>query len=190
MNPYDVAILLTALVAGLIGAIKGLVRIVIGLAALVAAFLLASWFDGVVGSLFSGWIATESIRRLTGFGIIFLGVLIVGALAGWLFGKLLSAAHVRWLDRLAGAGLGILGAILLFAALTVPLAAYLPEDTGLLRDSRLAPWVMTIGRWVDAAVPASVRDRFRERLARLEEHWRRATTGASRPVPAPGSTAR
>ena len=176
MNPYDAALVITALVAMLIGAIKGLVRIVIGLAAGVAAFLLASWFDGVAGSLLSGWVDSESARRLIGFALVFFGVLVCGALAGWLIGKLLSAVHLRWIDRIAGAAAGVVAAVLLFAALTVPVVAWLPEDTGLLQNSRLAPWVVTAGRWAAAAVPAGVRLRFHERIDRLEHRWRDAAT--------------
>jgi membrane protein required for colicin V production len=171
MNGFDGAVIVVGLVLCLVGAIKGAVKVAVGIASLVLAFVLAVWFDGVAGSLYAGVFAGEGARRIAGFATIFLGVLIVGTLIGWIVVKALAKAKLRWIDRLAGAALGAVATILMFGALAVPLAAYLPESSGLLRDSRLAPHVVRLARLIDGSVPESVRVRFRQRMGRLEQAW-------------------
>ena len=174
MNAYDAAIVLSGLALVLFGAIKGVLRVLIGIGSLVFAFLLGAWFDGVAGSLFSGLLASDGARRLAGFALIFIGVLVLGGIAGWLVVKVLEAAKLRWIDRFAGAVAGAIATIMLFGALSVPLATYLPEGSRLLRDSRLAPSVVKLARAIDGAIPASVRQRFRQRADQLERSWREA----------------
>ena len=171
MNPYDVLIVIVGAVLLLFGVIKGILKILIGIGTLIAAFLLASWFDGVVGSLFSGFIESDGWRRLLGFAVIFLGTIILGGILGRVFAKVMEAANVRWVDRLAGAGLGLVATVLLFGALTVPLAAYLPEGNSFLGRSHLAPYTVNFSRAISAAVPASVRVRFHEGIRKLEKTW-------------------
>ena len=177
MNFYDFAVVTVGLILLFVGAIKGATRIVLGVGSLVAAFLLASWFGGLAGSLLSGMISSEDTRLLIGFGVVFAGTLIVGALLGWLVVKALEIVHLRWIDRLAGAAAGFVATILLFAAFSIPLAAYLPEGSRILSESRLAPSVVRIASAVDFVLPHSLRAKFRQRLESLERLWERRAGG-------------
>jgi membrane protein required for colicin V production len=172
MNAFDAAIILVGLLLFFYGALKGVARILIGIATLVLAFLLAAWFGGVAGSLSSGFISSEEIRRLLGFSVVFFGVIVAGALIGWLVVKTLAAAHLRWADRLVGGLAGLLATVLLFGALSVPLAAYLPREANLLQKSLLAPYVVRLSSAIVLLVPERVRTRFREGRSQLEKAWR------------------
>ena len=103
---------------------RGFVRVTASLAAWVIAVLAALRFSDRVGSLLPDLGETEGTRYVLAFALILVGVLIVGALAGFLLSRLVSAVGLRFLDRLLGAALGFARGILiavvvvLFAGLT------------------------------------------------------------------------
>jgi len=103
------------------------------------------------------------LLRVVSFGLIFIAVLIATSVGTWLFTRFLGAVHLRGLDRLAGAGLGLLMAILLVCAATVPLLALSPPDGGeLVRGSVIAPYAVAGGDYLKGAAPEPLRTRFME----------------------------
>jgi uncharacterized membrane protein required for colicin V production len=106
--------------------------------------------------------------RLAAFAIIFLGVALAAAVAAWLIGRALGAVHLRWADRLAGAGVGLILGLILICALTVPLVALWPPDGGaLMRDAALAPYAAAGGEYLVALVPEPMHSRFKSALGKL-----------------------
>ena len=172
MNALDIGILVVLAAFAIYGAVKGLVRIVLGFAALALGILLAAWLSGPFSAYLSRWIASETARRLAAAAILFLGAVIVCALVAWGIRKALAPAHLLWADRLAGAAAGLLLAALLVSAAMVPLAALLPEGSPALGQSVLTPWVLRVAGFTKSVVPEEIRLRFevaRERLLRAGE---------------------
>ena len=167
MNAFDVFIL--ALAAGLVllGAFRGLIRMALGLGGLFLGILLAiRWEER----------ATPAVKRVVDSDlwaplIAFVGIVVVVVLAavatGILLRRLLKLAKLAWMDRALGAGVGLLGALLLSAALSIFLAAGLPEDSRLLADSTLAPLTLRVSGAVVRLAPPSLRKRFDEGMARF-----------------------
>ena len=98
--------------------------------------------------------------------------MLAGSLIAWMLRNLVRAAMLGWADRLAGAALGALAAIMLSAFLLVPLVAYMPDAGAWLRGSRLAPFVMSVADVLQRAVPEDLSDRFEEGLREWEDEWR------------------
>lgn len=172
MNALDIGILVVLAAFAIYGAVKGLVRIVLGFAALALGILLAAWLSGPFSIHLSRWIASETARRLAAAAILFLGAVIACALLAWGIRKALAPAHLLWADRLAGAAAGILLAALLVSAAMVPLAALLPAGSPALGESVLTPWVLRVAGFTKSVVPEEIRLRFevaRERLLRAGE---------------------
>src|SRR5262249_26600897 len=96
MNAFDILLVLLALAGVFFGFRKGLVRILVGMGALVVAFLLASRLDARAG----GWLAftgmSEKVRLLVGYLLVFFGVMLVGGVLSWLARKLVKAAMLGW----------------------------------------------------------------------------------------------
>ena len=160
MNAIDLTfcILLAALV--LYGLLRGLVQVVLSMAALVGAFMAANaWHEPLANHLQASGAALP-VRRIVAWAVLFVGVILLGAVLSWLASRLLRAAALGPLDRLAG------------AALAVPLAAYGKEDAPLLRGSRVAPYVTAVSDWINVAAPDGLAQRYERASAALKRTWR------------------
>jgi len=172
VNPFDLifCILLAALV--LYGLLRGLVQVVLSLASLVAAFVIANaWHESLAGHLEASG-AGLAVRRIAAWAVLFVGVILLGAVLSWLVTRLVRAAALGPLDRLAGGALGALAALLAGAALAVPLAAYGGDDARLLRGSRVAPYVTAVSDWINVAAPDGLAQRYERASAALKRTWR------------------
>lgn len=172
MNAFDLGFCILAAALVLYGIVRGLVRVVLSIVSLVAAFAVANaWHESLAGH----WAASgaeASVLRIAAWCVLFVAVVLVGALLSWLAGRVLAAASLGFLDRLAGGALGALAALLAGAALAVPLAAYGGGEASLLRTSRLAPYVTAVSDWINIAVPDGLAGRYAQASASLKRTWR------------------
>lgn len=164
-GPFDVAAGLVLLVLALYGAIRGMVRLVLWFAGLASGWALGlAWCETLArrfGAAAQPSGGGPDWARLAAFAGIFLVTIVVFALLARAIARFLGAVKLRWVDRLAGAGLGLLVAILLLGAATVPLYALWPPDGGpLMRGSTLAPYAVAGGDYLKIAAPGPLRDRF------------------------------
>ena len=104
----------------LFGAWRGLVYEVLSVLSWVAAFLLAQLFAPQVAPLLPLGHAPQQGRYAVAFMVVFIAVVIVGGLLTWVTKKLVEAVGLRPVDRVLGAGFGLLrGALLLMAVAIV-----------------------------------------------------------------------
>ena len=108
MNALDVIICILLVVISLLGAARGLVRLLFTLASLLLAGAIAIALYGPVAEMlfagFQGGLAADTAS----FALLFVSVLLAMALLSRLVVGLLRVAHLRWMDRVAG---GVVGAI-------------------------------------------------------------------------------
>jgi membrane protein required for colicin V production len=171
MNTFDVILLAFACALVVLGMFKGLVRILIGLAAIVAAFALAArYHEGLAARLGSLDVSVE-VLRLVAYLLIFIGVMLAGGLVAWLLRKVLRAAMLGWADRLGGAALGLVAALLTAALIVLPLVAYSPYGERILGGSVLAPYVTVVADLATGLAPADLSTRYREGVEKLRRYW-------------------
>lgn len=144
----DYAILGVVGLSALIGLFRGFTREAIGLATWVLAFFLAYKLSEPVAGLLSEWISVRSVRLATAFGVIFILVLIVGAIANYTVSKLVTKTGFAGTDRALGAvfgvvrGAGVLVLLVLFAGFTaVPKDDWWKESIFIERLQEGAVWV-------------------------------------------------
>lgn len=133
-------ILITVLVASLfIGAWRGLVYEVLSLAGWVVAFFAAQWFAADVGALLPMGGTEGALRHAAGFVVVFIGAVFACGFVAFIAKKLVEAVGLRPVDRLLGAGFGMLrGAVLLLAAALV--ASWTPaREAAWWKESQGAP---------------------------------------------------
>ena len=172
MNHFDIALLVVACVLVVLGMMKGLVRILIGLAALVAAFAVAARFHEPLASQLN-WISLpDDPLKLIAYVLIFIGVMLAGGLVAYVLRKLIKAAMLSWADRIGGAALGLVIATLFAALLILPLVAYSPFSSRLLNGSKLAPYVTAVADMASPLVPDNLSRLYRERMEDLRRFWR------------------
>lgn len=172
MNALDIALLVVAGALVVLGLVKGLVRLLAAVAAFVAAFFLASRFHGPLADLAPASRIPQGALRLAAYAAIFVGVLIAGAIVGWLLRKLMQAAMLGWADRLAGAAVGFVAGVLACSLVVLPLAAYLPDGSRLLAGSTLAPYAAAVADVVNRLSPADLADRYRKGIESVRKRWR------------------
>lgn len=146
---------------------RGFSREIISLAATVAGFVLGMWFYGTAGLLVSRWITSERIANLVGFLLVFLGVILAGAIVGAIVRKFLSAVGLSFFDRLLGAVFGLLrGAVIAVALLTAWMAFAPRNDSksapGAMVHSQIAPWLTKASSLFVSIAPAEMRISFHE----------------------------
>ena len=173
MNGFDIAVTVLTIVLVMLGLLKGIVRILIALAALVVAFILASRLhQPVADALVDSGEGPSAALRLVAYLVIFLGVMLLGGAVAWLSKKLVRAAMLGWADRLAGASLGFVLSAMTTALLILPVVAYTPKGETLLRDSALVPYVAVVADVVNKLAPNDLSRRYRERMKELRRRWR------------------
>ena len=156
----------------LIGVLKGLVRILIGIAALVAAFALAARYHQPLADRLTGLEIPGGPLMLLSYVLIFLGVMLAGGLLAYLTRRLIKAAMLSWADRVAGAALGLVAATVAAALLVLPLVAYSPFSERLLRGSLLAPYVTGVADIAAPLVPEELSSLYRTQVETLRGFWR------------------
>lgn len=174
MNWVDLVILGALTVAVAAGVFRGAVRTVFSAAGIVVGFLVASRESGAVGVLLERFLRPE-LAAVFGFVAVFFGIALAFTLAGVLFRKVLSGLMLGWLDRLAGAALGILQ-----VAIALGVLALVVEGFGSFPAARRSvtyPYALGAGHVLLRVIPEDTLerlrwDRLRARLDRALEEGR------------------
>jgi membrane protein required for colicin V production len=121
----DYVIIGIIVLSAVIGLARGLIREVLALAVWIAALLAAWFFYRPVAEQLTPWLETPSLRMGAAVVLIVLGVLIVGAIIGWVLSVLVDKTGLTGTDRLLGmvfgAGRGaVVVALLVFLASLTP----------------------------------------------------------------------
>jgi membrane protein required for colicin V production len=172
VNGFDIAVIAITVVLVLLGLAKGLVRLLVGLASLVVAFLLASRFESVVASRLVSLGMHQGPAGFVAYLAIFLATMTVGGVVAWLLRKILAAAFLGWADRLAGAAMGFVAAALASAFVLYPVVAYSDRGAQLLGRSRLAPYVAVVADVANLGAPEDLAARYRKEIETLRRLWR------------------
>lgn len=172
MNGFDIALSIAVCVLTVTGFAKGLVKILIGFAALIAAFLLASQLHEALAARLSWVTLPHPAALLIAYASIFVGVMLAGAVVAFVTRTVLRAAMLGWADRLGGAALGFATAMTLAALFVLPFVAYTPAGSAMLGRSLLAPYVAAIADIAAPFVPEGLSDLYEQRIDVLRQTWR------------------
>lgn len=167
---FDIVVVALAAAGLLWGAAKGIVRIAIMSAALVAAFLLASWFHRDLATVLFPTGASLVVLRVGAYIAILVAALAAGALLAWLARKMVKAARLGFADRLAGAALGVAAAFVAAAFLLMPIVAYVGGGRW-VRSSTLAPYVSVLSDVAARVVPVTLARDYRYYVLELRRNW-------------------
>lgn len=159
------AIVLISVVAAIF---KGFVQELISLASVVVGLVVAAigysraalWFDDLTKS--------HEIALGLGFLALFLGILILGALAGVLARKLIKTAGIQGFDRFLGGIFGLLRGVLVDSILMMAMMAFAIKADA-VSQSVLAPYVTTGTRVIALAMPGNLKAQFRLGFEKFRE---------------------
>jgi len=188
MNWLDVVLLLVLAGSVVTSFSTGLAREVVGLVSLVAALVLAIWFYGTAGSFLRPYVSSPGVANFCGFLMVFCGVLVLGALVGRVLGRMMKVAGLSFVDRLLGAGFGIVRGLLISIALVLALLAFTPGKSppNAVVHSKVAPYVIDAARVCAAVAPHELKDGFRKSYEQVKTVWGNALRKGIRAVPDAG----
>ena len=156
MSNVDLIIVIAILLSGALGIYWGFIRQVLSLAGLIAGLVFASRYGAAVADALSSFVASDTLARVLGFGIVLIGVSAAASFMASLLRRFVGLLFLGWLDHLAGGLLGLLqGALIctifLLAAATFPLALWAPA----IADSQFAPALVRMFSFLLPLLPAS-----------------------------------
>lgn len=126
----DVAILVVVALSAIIGFFRGFLREAFGLVTWILAFYLAFVLATPASVYLQHWIDSHSARLAVAFAIIFLAVLIVGAIANYLLGRLINQTGFAGTDRAVGIVFGVVrGVAVLIVLVLLAGVTPLPRDS-------------------------------------------------------------
>lgn len=156
-----VASVVTAVIKGFIRELISLAAVVVGLVVAALGYTRAAiWFEDLTKS--------HEIALGLGFLVLFLAVLVVGALVSHLVRKLIKAAGVEWFDRFLGGVFGLVRGVLVDAVLLLALVAFAIKP-GAVQQSTLAPYVTAGARVLALAMPGSLRTQFQQGFEKFRQ---------------------
>jgi uncharacterized membrane protein required for colicin V production len=180
MNGLDYFAVALFAIGAIYGLQRGALRMVTSVVSLVAAIYFASLYYSKAGAFAETQMgSSHTVGAVIGyvavFALIFTAVEMIGSAAI----RLLQIAHMSTLDRLAG---GLLGSAIaaVFAGLAVMLmAAVMPPDAPLLRNSQLVPMLLAYNEMLIGYIPGDARLAYERNRDDLMKYWvQNATKGA------------
>jgi membrane protein required for colicin V production len=160
---FDYGVLAVVAASVLLGLWRGVVSEVLALAAWVAGFVAARAWAESVSKLFAGVVSEPALRYAAGFAVVMLAVLIAFALARLLLKLLLRAVGLGLVDRLLGAGFGVLrGMLIVLVAVLIAGMTALPHAAW-WQESSLAPPLETAVVAAKPWLPREIAKRIRYR---------------------------
>lgn len=167
---YLLAIIIGASVIS--GFIAGFARVGIGTVAAFVGMFAGFWCYGIVGQHFIDYVSSPAIANLIGFFLIFLAIVTLGAVLGKILATVFKWIGLSWLDRLLGAGFGVVRGVLVAIALTTVLLAFAPTPPpASLVNSRFLPYVVDASNVLAYATPHQIKDAFRDTRDRVKHMW-------------------
>lgn len=156
----DIALAVLVLISMIVGAWRGFFKEAVSVLSLVLAiwlaFQLAPLGAGVVETVAGDWISSAGVQAWAGRGLIFVAVLLIGGLVGWLISMLVEASGLSGTDRFLGLGFGF-GRGALLAGVLALAGGYLgfAQDQW-WQESRLMPYAERIGSGIQVLAPRAL----------------------------------
>lgn len=154
MNAADIIILAILALSVLFGLMRGFVAEVLSLACWIAAFAVAWLFGDAVAGWYEPWLREPFARIIAGYLTCFVGVLVVGAILGWILRRLIRSSGLSGADRLLGMLFGLARGVLLVLVIVAVLNFTPLAGAGWWDRSMLLPGFQQCAGWLSAHLPA------------------------------------
>jgi membrane protein required for colicin V production len=183
LGPLDWALVLVLAFSALTAFMRGLIRSVVSLAGVVLGIVLAAWYAPALGLWLVRWIHGILLAETVAFVSILAATYLLANLLGRVLRSASQAVGLGIFDRLGGAAFGVARAVVVLAAVLIPLQPFLPlvPFTG---NSVLLPYLRSAAVGVSFVVPQD----FGNRLAAEVRHM--SPSAAADPVGMPRRTGR
>lgn len=153
MTDVDLVLLAIIAISALLGLWRGLIRVLVSLAAWLLGGIAAFVFGADVAQLFAGAADPRPVHLLAGYGASFVGVFLIVVAIGWVVRRLVQSIGLSGVDRVLGLAFGILRGGLIACLLVVVMGFTSVSQRPGWRDSQLLPLLLPSAQWVGARLP-------------------------------------
>ena len=167
-------LLLVAIVGSSVvfGFLVGFARAGIGFLSAVAGVLFGFWFYGIPAAWIHKYVSSVAFSNLAGFLVVFVATVMLGGLIGKLLSKLFKWTGLSWLDRIMGAGFGLVRGGLAAVAFVSVLMAFTPKPIpAWMTGSAVLPYAIDASNTIAALAPRALKDPVRETIAEIRQAW-------------------
>ena len=184
MNWLDLVLAVILTLSVVSGYRKGLIRIGIGLIATVAALVFACWFYGTAGTFLIPYVSSQSIAKIGGFILVFLGVMALGALIGRILAAIFKWVGLSWFDRLLGAAFVVVRGAIVSVVVIMVIVALSPESPPkAVVHSEIAPYLIEAADVVTAIAPKEFKKGFEQGYEKVKTTWSETFKNGIRKLP-------
>lgn len=154
----DIVILALIALSAILSLFRGFVREAVALATWLVALMISMAFYEDLAAILSQWISTPSAQKVTAFAVLFVCVLLLGAIVNYLAGRLVDKTGLTGTDKMLGivfgvARGGVIVAILVLLAGLTPL----PQDPW-WQDSQFLGYFEEFAIWMRNYLPGDIAD--------------------------------
>jgi membrane protein required for colicin V production len=139
---------------------KGFVAELVSLASAIVALIVAATNYERVAPLLERFIQSHKVALGVSFIVLFIAVVVAGALVSAVAKRLIKRVELQWFDRFLGAVFGLVRGLLVDCILLLVMMTFAIEQ-GAVRRSILAPYVTAGSRVIALAMPGHIRNDFR-----------------------------
>jgi membrane protein required for colicin V production len=173
MNLLDIIILIIVGFCLVRGIFRGVIQEISSIIGVLAGFYAAYTYYPRLAPVLKHAIPDAAHLKIFAFLILFCGVFIVISLIGLLIKKLMKIVFMGWIDRILGAGFGLLKGALIVSVLLLALTTFLPGQSRVIKHSVLAPHIMKIPETISRVTPKSMRKEFESNIKEIHAFWKK-----------------
>jgi membrane protein required for colicin V production len=167
-------LLLMAIVGGsvVLGFWAGFARAGVGFLAAVTGILFGFWFYGIPAAWIHKYVASPTFANLAGFLLVFMVCVLLGGLIGKLFAKLFKWTGLSWLDRILGAGFGLVRGAVAAVAFVLVLMAFTPKPVPKwMTGSILLPYAVDGSNILASLAPRALKNAVSQTVGEVRQAW-------------------
>ena len=160
LNWVDITMIVVLSLALIIGLIKGFIRQLIGIVAVIAGLVLAIVYYPYAAELYLQFVSRNLLAQFLGF----LTILIIVMTVGWLISMILSKVikgPLRLLNHVIGGALGMMKGVLICGAFIFAMFVFSIRGEA-LKESVLAPYCIKMTKVAVGLIPQGLKDRFNQ----------------------------
>lgn len=152
----DIVVLALIALSAILSLFRGFIKEALALVTWLAAFWIAATFYETFAQWLSQWISVPSVQKITAFALLFIVVLLLGALINYLAGKLVVKTGLTGTDRMLGVVFGLArGAVIVAILVLLAGLTPMPQDPW-WQESQFLAYFENLALWMRDFLPADI----------------------------------
>jgi len=152
----DVVIISLVVLSAILSLFRGFVKEALALITWLVALWVAMAFYEELAAWLSQWIAVPSAQKVTAFALLFICVLLLGAMVNYLAGKLVDKTGLTGTDKMLGVVFGIArGAVIVAILVLLAGLTPVPQDPW-WQDSMFLGYFEELAMWMRDFLPSEI----------------------------------